>query len=95
MVSDSRFSLGKNDKVNTFELMKKRDKPKSHKAVVQPAITHKTLAHEEEKVALVLLSLIFVHTFLLLPALFYFREKYLARKINLQFLPVKFVASKN
>ena len=57
LISDGNFSLGKNDKVNTFELAKGGgNKPKiSHKAVVQPTITHKTLAHEDEKVALVLL----------------------------------------
>ena len=49
LISDDTFSLGKNDKVNTSELVKEGDKPKSHKAVVQPTITHKTLAHEEEK----------------------------------------------
>ena len=51
LVSDGTFSLGENDKVNnTFELAKGGgDKPKSHKAVVQPTVTHKTLAHEEEK----------------------------------------------
>ena len=44
------FSLGKNDKVNTFKLAKRGgDKPKIfHKAVVQPTITHKTFSHEEE-----------------------------------------------
>ena len=52
------FSLGENDKVNTFELAKGGaggDKPKSQKAAAQPTINHKTLAHEDEKVALVLL----------------------------------------
>ena len=44
LVSDGNFSLGKNDKVNTFELAKGGgDKPKIiHKVVVQPTITHKT-----------------------------------------------------
>ena len=55
LISDGNFSLRKNDKVNTLEMVKEGDKPKSHKAIVQPTITHKTLAHEEEKVALVLL----------------------------------------
>ena len=49
--SDGTFSLGKNYKVNTSELVKI-----NHKAVVQPTITpHKqTTSHKEEKVALVL-----------------------------------------
>ena len=48
LVSDGMFSLVKNDKVNTFELAKRgEDKPKSYKAVVQPTITHKTLAQEK------------------------------------------------
>ena len=34
LVSDSNFSLGKNDKVNTSELVKEVDKPKSHEVVV-------------------------------------------------------------
>ena len=55
LISDGNFSLRKNDKVNTLEMVKEGDKPKSHKAIVQPTITHKTLAHEEEKVALGLL----------------------------------------
>ena len=40
VISDDTFSLGKNDKVNTFELAKggEGDKPKSHKAVVQPSL---------------------------------------------------------
>ena len=57
LISDRNFSLGKNNKVNTSELVKEGDKPKSHNAVVQPTITHKTLAHEEEKVALYSYSL--------------------------------------
>ena len=40
LVSDSGSSLGKNSKVNTFELVKGADEPKSHKAVAQPTITH-------------------------------------------------------
>ena len=40
--------------MNTLELAKGRDNPKSRKAVVQPTITHKTLAREDEKVVLVL-----------------------------------------
>ena len=56
LVSDGMFSLRKNSKVNTLKPAKERDKPKiSHKVIVQPTITHKILAHEEEKVALVLL----------------------------------------
>ena len=39
------FSLGKNDKVNTLELVKEGDKLKiMHKTVMQPTITHKTSA---------------------------------------------------
>ena len=30
LVSNEKFSLGKNDKVNTLELVKEVDKPKSH-----------------------------------------------------------------
>ena len=46
LISDGKFSLGKNDKVNTLELAKERDKTKiSHKVVI---------THKEEKVALVL-----------------------------------------
>ena len=62
LVSDSTFSLGKNDKVNTLELV---DKPKSHEAVVRLTVTDKdsqkqTITHEEETVALILsLALIF------------------------------------
>ena len=48
-------SLGKNSKVNASGLAKGGDEPKSQKAVVQPTITHKTLAHEDEKIALVFL----------------------------------------
>ena len=53
LVSDGNFSLGENDKVNTFELAKEGgNKPKIiHNVVVQPTITHKTSAYEEEKVA--------------------------------------------
>ena len=51
LISDGNFSLGKNGKVNTFELAKGGgDRPKIiHKVVVQPTITHKILSHEEEK----------------------------------------------
>ena len=49
LISDVTLSLGGNDKVNTSELAK-LNKPKiSHKAVVQP-----TISHEQEKVALAL-----------------------------------------
>ena len=59
LISDSKFSPGKNDNVNTLELVKEVDKPKSHEVVVRPTITHKdsqkqTITHEEEKVALIL-----------------------------------------
>ena len=54
LVSDGTFTLGKYAKVNTLNW--RGDKPKIiHKAIVQPTITHKTLSHEENKVALVLL----------------------------------------
>ena len=50
LVSDGMFTLGENSKVNTLELTKEGDKPKiSHKVVVQPTITHKASAHEEER----------------------------------------------
>ena len=59
LVSNEKFSLGKNDKVDTLELVKEVDKPKSHEVVVRPTITHKdsqkqTITHEEEKVSLIL-----------------------------------------
>ena len=63
LVSDGKFSLGKNDKVNAegassanaLELTK----PKISHKVIQPTITHKnqepqTITHNEEKIALVL-----------------------------------------
>ena len=34
LVSDGKFSLGKNHKVNAFELVKEVDKPKSHEVIV-------------------------------------------------------------
>ena len=54
-VSDGKFSLGKNDKVNALELTK----PKISHKVMQATITHKnqepqTITHNEEKIALVL-----------------------------------------
>ena len=36
-------------KMRKLKLEKGGDKPKSHKAVVQPIFTHKTSAYEEEK----------------------------------------------
>ena len=63
LVSDGKFSLGKNDKVNTPAM-------KSHKVLAQTATTHRdsnevqaqkhknqepqTITHNEEKIALVL-----------------------------------------
>ena len=38
LLSDGTFSLEKNDKVNTLELAKGGDQPKSHRAVVQPLL---------------------------------------------------------
>ena len=55
VISDGTFSLGKNDMVNTLELAKGGDKPKRDKAIVKTSITHKTPAHEDEKVALLVL----------------------------------------
>ena len=56
LVTNGNCSLGKSDKVNTFELERGGGgKPKSYKTAVQPTITHKTLAHKEETVALILL----------------------------------------
>ena len=51
LISDSKFVLGKNYKVNTLGLVKI-----SHKVVLQPAITpqKQTITHGEEKVVLVL-----------------------------------------
>ena len=68
-VSDGNFSLGKNDKVNTFELAKEaiisKEGKISHKdikVVVQPSLMNtqknstqkQTIFHKEEKVALIL-----------------------------------------
>ena len=55
LVSDEKFSLGKNDKVNALEPTKSKI---SHK-VIQPTITHKnqeplTITHNEEKIALII-----------------------------------------
>ena len=55
IVSDGKFSLGENDKVNALELTK----PKVSHKVIQPTVTHKnqepqTITHNEEKIALVL-----------------------------------------
>ena len=53
LVSDGRFALGKNDKINTLELVKL-----SHKVVQQPTITHKNQkpanTHNDEKIALII-----------------------------------------
>ena len=54
LISDSKFSLGKNDKVNALELTTKI----SHKPTITYAqkqtIAHAQITHEDEKVALVL-----------------------------------------
>ena len=44
LVSDRKFSPGKNDEFNTLELAK--DQKISHKVVVQPTITHKKFSRE-------------------------------------------------
>ena len=60
LVSDSKFSLGKNDKVNTLEPAVPQKVTKiSHKVVPQPTTAHglspkPAITHEEERVALVL-----------------------------------------
>ena len=61
LVSDGKFSLGKNDEVNALELTKpKHTSTKiSHKDIAQPTTAHGlsiklTITHEEEKVALIL-----------------------------------------
>ena len=61
LVSNGKFSLGTNDKVNAFVLepvISKRAMP-SHKVIAQPTHTHQlaqkpTITHEEEKIALIL-----------------------------------------
>ena len=53
LVSYGTFNLQKNDKVNTYELVKEINKPKSDKAVEQPSLIKPQ--HEDEKVALALL----------------------------------------
>ena len=55
LVSDGKFSLGKNEKVNPLELTK----PKISHKVIHPTITHKnqepqTVTHNEEKITLIL-----------------------------------------
>ena len=66
LVSNGKFSLGKNDKVNALVLelfismpSHKVAKIESHKVVAQPTHAHElsqktTITHEEEKIALVL-----------------------------------------
>ena len=68
VISDSKFNLGKNDKVNALEpaTMKshKNSKIKGHKVITQSTHAHKdpnnvlaqkpTITHEEEKIALIL-----------------------------------------
>ena len=58
LVSDGKFSLGKNDKFNILELAVPT-KIRSHKPTVTHGLPHKDLAwkrtitHEEEKIALI------------------------------------------
>ena len=62
LISDGKFILGKNDKVNALEpaTMKSHQTTNSNEVQVQkPTITHKnqepqTITHNEEKIALVL-----------------------------------------
>ena len=64
LISDGKFSLGKNDEVNASVLepvisKEAMSKVTSHKVVAQPTFTHElsqkpTITHEEEKIALVL-----------------------------------------
>ena len=64
LVSDGKFSLGKNDKVNALVLepvisKEAMTKVISHKVVAKPTHAHElsqkpTITHEEEKIALVL-----------------------------------------
>ena len=58
LVSDGKFSLGKNDKINASVLESVISMP-NHKVVAQPTHAHElakklTITHEEEKIALVL-----------------------------------------
>ena len=55
LVSDGKFNLGKNEKVNSLEAPAMR----SHKVLAQTTTTHKnqepqTVTHNKEKIALVL-----------------------------------------
>ena len=60
LISDGKFSLGKNDKVNALELtVPQKVKKISHKVVAQPTTAHglslkPAITHEEERVALIL-----------------------------------------
>ena len=57
LVSDEKFGLGKNDKVNSLVLELVMLKMKSHKVVAQPNHAHqlaKKPTHKEEKIALIL-----------------------------------------
>ena len=65
LISDGKFSLGKNDKVNAKGAgstnASELTKPKISHKVIQPTITHKnqeqqTITYNEEKIALVLFS---------------------------------------
>ena len=61
LISDNKFNLGKNDKVNALVLepvISKEAMP-SYKVVAQPTHAHElaqksTITHEEEKIALIL-----------------------------------------
>ena len=62
LISDGKFSLGKNDKVNIgFANALDLSKPKISHKIIQPTITHNEepqtithIGHNEEKIALVL-----------------------------------------
>ena len=60
VVSNGKFSLGKNDKVNALELAVPQKVTKiSHKVMAQPTTTHglspkPAITHKEERVALIL-----------------------------------------
>ena len=60
LISDGKFSLGKNDKVNALELAIPQTVTKiSHKVIAQPTTAHELslkpgITHEEERFALIL-----------------------------------------
>ena len=49
LISDSKFNLGKNDKVNTEGAAKISHKIKSHKVAIATQAQKPTITHEEEK----------------------------------------------